>query len=199
MGKTIFVSVELPQEVKEHLAHVQKQISQIPGLEARFSPKDKFHITLKFLGNATGADVEIASDRLHTIDFNQFDLKLGDVGVFNQKEGKWVKPNVIFVKVSGKGLKKLNRVVHDTLRNAAVFELNPRFTPHISLAKPTKVSNVRDLISGLKRIKVERKSFRVKDFHLSESKKGAPQKSRVYERLQTFRLKPKRKLSWRRR
>ena len=74
-----FIYLELPHVIKNELRHIQKQLpSHVEPVDF-----DKLHLTLRFVGLATCDQQCALSDALARIDFKRFDLRLSNVGLFD--------------------------------------------------------------------------------------------------------------------
>src|SRR3954470_12523287 len=65
----LFTAIELPPDVRAHLARVSDTLRQIPALKEHFSwtNPDTFHITLKFLGEVDDTRVPLLVTSLRTL------------------------------------------------------------------------------------------------------------------------------------
>ena len=60
-----FVALELPEQFKDETAGVARQLSAV--IDARYIPRENYHITLAFLGETTEAQVRDAIDALEEV------------------------------------------------------------------------------------------------------------------------------------
>jgi 2'-5' RNA ligase len=171
----LFIAADL-----EELADYFKQLQeQIPEVKATF-PKH-FHLTFKFLGEVQDSKVEEIKERLRTIKFNPFVLKLGSTGVF---------PNEKFIRVVWVGLEDSNNILdlQQKIENAleGMFRKDNRFSPHLTIARIKFVDKDKkeDFVKAIKAIKVEPKEVTVKNFKLIKS--TLTKQGPVYEELEVF-------------
>lgn len=172
----VFVAVDLPQEAKDELALVQKQLS---SAAAKMSLARDFHLTLKFLGEITPAKVDVVKRALSNVAFKKFTATVAGVGVFpseNYARVVWagVEPEEEFT-----GLQKL---IDDALEKE--FPKDKRFKPHLTLARVKFVSDKNAFFQQLRQIEVKSVKFTVNSFKLKKStltREGA-----VYEDLEVY-------------
>lgn len=147
----IFIAVLLPENVKNLLGDYIKE-SVIGGAVV---PRDNFHITLKFIGEADSKAINEIIKGLKSIKFKEFKCSLEGIGFFGRSES----PFVLFSKVK-KGFKevvRLSNIVHEkTAKYAKDFE----FHPHVTLARKPKFSSLNSFKS---------EEFSVEGFSLMKS------------------------------
>jgi 2'-5' RNA ligase len=130
-----FVAVPLPDELKEQLVVVQRQIARQCGRVARWLPPEAMHITLEFLGDVPRwvlADLPDAIEE--AVDgFRSFDLSTAGIGAFPS----WRNPKVVWIGLEGetRGLENLRKRITNELRTFS-FANDPRpFKPHLTLGR----------------------------------------------------------------
>jgi len=77
-----FISIEIPEEVKDYIVKIQKTIQQTNLIKAKFTGKDNIHLTLKFLGEIVEKEVPMIIDVLKTIKFSSFTTQTSNLGFF---------------------------------------------------------------------------------------------------------------------
>lgn len=171
----LFIAIEF-EEISDYLKQLQ---GQIPEAKATF-PK-QFHLTLKFLGEVADDNVDKVKEKLKTVDFESFKLKLDEIGVF---------PNEKFIKVVWVGLEDGNKVnkLQQQIEAALerMFGKDNKFHPHITLARVKFIEEGKKegFIDKLKKIEVEQKEIEIKNFKLIKSE--LTKQGHVYEDLEVF-------------
>jgi len=123
----LFVALDLPWEVKEELSELS---CDIPG--ARWVPMENFHLTLRFIGEASRLQAEEIDLALATLRGRSFSFALSGLGWF-EKAGRvttlWagVERNDDLARLQAKVETALHRIGLPTERR--------RFTPHVALAR----------------------------------------------------------------
>ena len=135
MGKRLFVSVDLPDDLAESVADLQAEFADASGLN--FTDPEQAHITLKFLG-------EVGDDRIPDLerelaaavddaDVDPFEARFGGLGVF---------PNLDYISVvwfgtetGGEELTELHEAIEDRTTAMGFDAEDHEFTPHVTLAR----------------------------------------------------------------
>ena len=171
-----FIAVDLPQEVKDELASVQKQLS---AAAARMSPAHDFHLTLKFLGEITPAKADAVKNCLSRVSFKRFTATVAGVGVF---------PSETYVRVVWIGVEpeeefvRLQKKIDDALDKE--FPKEKGFKPHVTLARVKFVQDKQQFRQQLQQIKAYGVRFMVDSFKLKRS--TLSNKGAVYEDLAVY-------------
>jgi 2'-5' RNA ligase len=123
----LFVALDLPWEVKEELSELS---CNIPG--ARWVPTDNFHLTLRFIGQASRLQAEEIDLALATLRGRSFAFSLSGLGWF-EKAGR---VNSLWVGVERNAdLARLQSKVETALHRVGLAPDRRRFTPHVTLAR----------------------------------------------------------------
>lgn len=123
--KRIFIALPIPEKIATTIIPLQN------GIEgARFSPRENFHITLRFLGDMHEPDIEDLDNAIGEIKFAPFDLSLSGIDFFGRTE-----PHSIHAKVvENAQLNALQEKV-DTICTRLGFKKDHlKFVPHLTLA-----------------------------------------------------------------
>jgi 2'-5' RNA ligase len=171
----LFIAIDF-EEGKELFLDLQRKIDKN---SARLSLTKTFHLTLKFLGEVDEKRIDDIKNRLSSISFSPFTVKLDSMGVF---------PNENYIRViwvgfeNGEKIRELQKLVENSL-----LGMFPRedFKAHITLARVKDVMNKEQLRKNIENIKVEKKEFLVKEFKLMKS--TLLPEGPVYEELEKFR------------
>lgn len=123
----LFVALSLPEETASALANLG---FGLPG--ARWISADRYHITLRFIGEVDGRTARAVGEELGQIAMPSFWVDLHGVGTFGDKR----KVHSLWAGVRANAM--LNRL-HDKVDGAvARLGLPPdrrKFTPHVTLAR----------------------------------------------------------------
>lgn len=159
--KRCFVALDLPEEAKDEIVRIQKQIEKENLFLGKFVERENLHLTLKFLGEASEAQIEGIVERLNEISFERLRVRLGKVGMFGER--------IIWVELVGDvfGLqKKVDGVLSD------LFEGELRFMSHVTIARPKNIEDKEKLMEFLDRIEVGDEEFEIDEFSLKSSVLG---------------------------
>ncbi|MDZ7683132.1 MAG: RNA 2',3'-cyclic phosphodiesterase [Fodinibius sp.] len=174
----LFIAVPISAKAKDQLVDLQQPIEGV-----RWEPKDKLHLTIKFLGDTASKQVRCLQQQLGTIQQAAFSLSLQGMGYF--PKGK--QPKVLWA-----GVKKSQQLIdlHHKVEKVCTgmgFDADSRpFKPHITLGRINGVPK-RDMMSFIN----EHKQFRipelpVHEFVLYESKLDST--GAKHSRVETFSL-----------
>lgn len=126
----LFVAIELPEAVKAELERISCGLPR-----ARWVPADQRHLTLSFIGEVDGTELDNIIAGLETVRASAFSLQLKGVGCFPPRRD----PRVLWVGVERSDLlvefkKKIDRA----LNRAGITPDSRKFFPHITLARVAK-------------------------------------------------------------
>jgi 2'-5' RNA ligase len=124
----LFIAVTLPDAIRDSLAALPAPLSGVA-----WTRPEQLHLTLRFLGNVPGDNIDPLAVRLAAIRIEPFLLPIAGLGAFPPKSP----PRVLWAGV-GSGhprLFQLRQRLDDTLL-AAGLDLDVRtFHPHVTLAR----------------------------------------------------------------
>jgi len=129
----VFIGIELSNQVKEYLDKVSR-IVQTNSYKGNFTRFSNYHITIKYIGEATSADLDTLEEMMDYVGSTHeaFYLTLEDLGSFT-KRGK----HIIWMGLN-QGKNRLKRIfnVFESLMEENGFERDQRkYQPHITLGK----------------------------------------------------------------
>lgn len=155
-----FIALDLPLEFRREIKRVQDLLKKNNLFTGKFTEGENLHLTLKFLGEIEDKKLEGVKKKLKDVRFEEFDARLGDVGVFSKKFIK-----IIWVELLG--AEKLQREIDDKLKD--LFEPEARFMSHITVARVKKVGDKKALLKYLEGVRLPKLKFRVESFCLMKS------------------------------
>lgn len=185
-----FIAIALPEEIYQGLERVTEELKdKLPDAPLRWVPVRNIHLTIKFLGNVSMANLEILKKTLQTEAYQHsaFEISVGRFGAFPSVH----RPRVLWIGVGvSKPLQAIGAgIENETARLGYPKEDRP-FSPHLTLARvarnasPQEVRSISQLISGYEVGFLG--AFRVSDIHLyrSDLSRGGA----IYTRLFSVRL-----------
>jgi 2'-5' RNA ligase len=152
-----FISINMPEEVKEEVVRIQRLI---PDFHGKLTEKENLHLILKFLGDMGAEKIKSVKDSLGKIKFSCISCELDDLGVFSEKSIR-----IVWVEVKGmEGLQsEIDRVLGE------VFAPEIRFMGHLTIARVKHVRDKDTFLSSIKRLNYERMKFLIDAFSLVKS------------------------------
>lgn len=123
----IFVGIDLPTEVDQHLDLL---CGGIPG--ARWEGQDKFHLTLRFVGEVDGGVAARVGDALDDVEFAAFAMTLAGVGFFPPRG----QPRSLWAGIEEPApLEDLHRKIERALARLGLDPDPRKFAAHVTLGR----------------------------------------------------------------
>lgn len=186
MGKRLFVSVDLPDELAEAVSELQDEFADASGLD--FTDPAQAHVTLKFLGDTPAHRLDEVSDALDAAvadaSVGPFEATYGGLGVFPSLD--YVSVVWLGVEDGAEELIRLHEAVEEQTIATGFDEEHHEFTPHVTLARMDHAGG-KELVQELVR---ERDptvgTTQVEEIRLTESELGSG--GPKYSTVERFRL-----------
>ena len=179
----LFVAIPIPLDVRDALSRLQ---SGLPG--ARWTPRENFHLTLRFIGEVQEPVLEDIVEALWQIRAGAFQLSLTGIGAFGGERPR-SPARLLYCGVgAGLGLPALAARVEDALSRLSVPPPPRKFRPHITLArlKNTPRERLAQYVQDYNLFST--RAFEADAFFLYESRPGNV--ASVYTPLEEFPLLP---------
>ena len=161
--KRVFVSIELPENLRMEILKIQKEVDRLGLVKGKFTELENLHLTLKFLGELSDTEVRAVKELLKGIKFEPFELEFGGLGVFSEKFIR-----IIWLGVKSKEIFDLQRRVDIVLEK--IFPREYQFMGHVTIARPKKVEQRKMFLEELNKIEVPKLKLKIDRIHLRESK-----------------------------
>ena len=179
-GVRLFVAVELPEPVREHLHAGTGSLRA--GMDGwRWTPSAQWHLTLAFLGEVPEQRLPELSRRmgLAARRHRPFELALAGLGAF----GSARRARILWVGVGGEreALVRLADTVGAGARRAKIALEDRRYRPHMTLGRRRAPVDVRDLVDAGGGY--QGPAWTVEDFALVQSHLGRAVRHEVRERF----------------
>jgi 2'-5' RNA ligase len=132
----LFIAVAIPEAVKAKVEEAQAELRRaLPEHGIRWTRREQFHLTLKFLGDVDAARVEELSEAIRAAcrGFGVLHLRAERVGFFPDQRY----PRVVWTGVQDQAerLPRLQEAVDAATRCFATEPKEERFTGHVTLAR----------------------------------------------------------------
>lgn len=157
----LFIAVDLPPDRTDALAALRDD-----ALEARWTPAEQLHITLRFIGDVEDRPTEELRERLRDVAASPFALAGVGLDVFPSRR----RPRVLVARVGSEPFLARLRDEIDRIVVAEGFEADTRpFNPHVTFARLKRAGPraVRHFLKAQADLTIE--PFRVTQFHLYRS------------------------------
>jgi len=165
----LFIAIKLPPRAVTALGDLIDTLRRIPS-PARWVSKESIHITLKFLGDVPESDTASLSNALDQVAKSTatFEINSGTNGAFPNIR----KPSVLWVGLSGEGLKNLNTVqgkIEVACESLGFAKETRPYRPHLTLCRIRKPSNLQPLINAFQSTHLPPLLIPVDEIHLMRS------------------------------
>jgi 2'-5' RNA ligase len=132
----LFIAITLPEEVKAKIEAAQTELRRaLPGPGVRWTRREQFHLTLKFLGDVEAALVQPLEEALRAAcgGFSALPLRAECVGFFPDQRY----PRVVWAGVQDQAsqLPRLQQAVDAATRVFTTKQKEERSTGHVTLAR----------------------------------------------------------------
>ncbi|MCP4404159.1 MAG: RNA 2',3'-cyclic phosphodiesterase [bacterium] len=144
-----FIAIKIPADIQKKLQGIQDKLKQSAAHVSWIHPEN-IHLTLKFLGNIEGTQVdEITAGLRNSVKgLSPFQLQVGYAGAF---------PNIRFPRVIWVGvtddeagsLKILQTELSNNLAQIGFEKENERFQPHLTLGRVRSQKNRSNLLRAI--------------------------------------------------
>jgi 2'-5' RNA ligase len=139
-----FIAIELTAEIQNRLDEVTTAFKkQLNGVPVRWVPAGNIHLTLKFLGDVSVANVKILTDILKTevAGHRPFEVSVGGAGAFPNNR----RPRVIWVGVEAPSeLTMVQNGVEAAMERLGYAREDRPFSPHLTVGRISRNANSDD-------------------------------------------------------
>ncbi len=140
-----FIAIELPAEIQQRLDQISAQLKQrLDSLPVRWVPGHNMHLTLKFLGDVSVANVGILDEVLQSeaASFRSFEISVGGIGAFPNSQ----RPRVIWVGIEAPpDLTTLQANLENRLARLGYSREERPFSPHLTLGRVSRSASSGDV------------------------------------------------------
>lgn len=154
----IFISIDLPENVKREIVKIQKEILNL-DFDGKLTEEENLHLTLKFLGEVSEEKVEQVKEKLFQIKFDKFEAEMNSIGFFDNFN--------IILWLHMTNCEKLQKKVDDAL--FGLFPPEKRFMSHLTIARIRKIKDKEKFVQAIRCMKIPKIKFTVDEFNLKES------------------------------
>lgn len=140
-----FIAIALSSEIQTKLSQISTELqSQLKGVPVRWVPVANIHLTLKFLGDVSTANLEMLKTALQgeVTGHNSFEISVGDLGAFPNPR----RPRVIWVNIQAPAeLFTIQRGIEAQMARLGYPPEERPFHPHLTLGRVARTASQMDL------------------------------------------------------
>ncbi len=126
----LFIAIELPDDIRKALAHLQKELRPVTDT-ARWVNPESIHITLKFIGEVAEPKIEEIDLAIAAVSSKPLIVTVRNVGFFPGSRS----PRVFWVGMEAPGMEGLAEALDTRLERIGIEKENRAFRPHITMAR----------------------------------------------------------------
>ena len=129
-----FVALEIPPKVQKDIYQATSNLRRGTGSLVRWVPAENMHLTLKFLGDISPANVEFLTQMIRTEadSFHCFEIHLAGLGSFPNPK----RPRVIYIRIQAPAeLEALQHAVESATRRLGYESDDRSFSPHLTIGR----------------------------------------------------------------
>ena len=129
-----FIAIEIPPEIKKAIATQTASLQKDAGRAVRWVSAENIHLTLKFLGEISPANVEILSQALQAECSQQapFEITVSGLGCFPNSR----RPRVIWIGLAvPPELSRLQSKIETNLARLGYEAEDKSFSPHVTVGR----------------------------------------------------------------
>jgi 2'-5' RNA ligase len=140
-----FIAIDLSEEIQHRLEEVQKNYrAKLNSIPIRWVTVENIHLTLKFLGDVSLANLKLLTDMIHgeISSHHEFDISVGGSGAFPN----YRQPRVIWVGVEAPGeLAAIQNGIETTTSRLGYTREERPFSPHLTLGRVSRNIGSQDM------------------------------------------------------
>jgi 2'-5' RNA ligase len=140
-----FIAIEMSPEIRRRLDQVSDELKQrLKDIPVRWVPVENIHLTLKFLGDVSLANLEVLKKILQSeiAGHHPFEMSVGELGAFPSNR----RPRVIWVKVEAPAeLEAVQRGIETESTRLGYAREERAFSPHLTLGRVSRNASSRDI------------------------------------------------------
>ncbi len=140
-----FIAIDISPEIRKKLDDVSNQLrGELRDVPVRWVPAENVHLTLKFLGNVSVANLTVLQDILKTEASNHstFDISIGELGAFPSNR----RPRVIWINVQAPSeLEAVQRGIESETTRLGYEREDRPFSPHLTIGRVSRNANARQV------------------------------------------------------
>ncbi len=177
----LFVALNIPEDIKFNLIELRNSVA---GTNYKWEPKEKLHLTLKFIGEVSENSVNKITSELNFVqNFSAFNCAITNFGFFFRDK----KPSILWagLKIDESIFELVNKIDSE-LEKFSIKRDNKKFHPHLTLLRIKNDPGL-NFVNSFKNFTFEPLVFTANSISLIKSEL-LPQGSKYFE-IRNYKLK----------
>ncbi len=144
----VFIAVDIVDEnIKKNIELIQKELLK-GGVDIKPVELENLHITLRFIGEVPQPVVNEIMNKLKTVTYQKFKIKVRGLGAFPNNSN----PRVIWAGITegSKELSELHEIIEKLVGKYGIKD-DKEFTPHLTIARVRSQRNKQHIITILEK------------------------------------------------
>lgn len=162
MTNRLFIALKLPLEIREEVSEIIREVHK-PSANKRWEPKEKLHLTVKFLGN-------VEEEKLQKVinSFNEAVSGYSKIHASYEKFGFFL-PRILWLSLqAGNHLEQMVENIEDRFYKIGFEKENRQFKAHITLLR-IKDNPDPEFINAFRNYKLPEREFDITEAALIKS------------------------------
>ncbi|MEW6685748.1 MAG: RNA 2',3'-cyclic phosphodiesterase [Candidatus Edwardsbacteria bacterium] len=181
----IFVAIELPNNIHQKIANLQKQL-KLTGADVKWVEPENIHLTLKFLGNLMKEKIEILSLGVEEAvkNISNFQIALDRLGAFPSLR----RVQIVWVGIN-EGEKEainLQEKIEEKLTSLGFEKERRAFVPHLTIGRARSFKKIPELVKEIEKVNFSTEKFLVSSVNIMKS--VLTPKGPIYTKLNEFKF-----------
>lgn len=137
----LFLAIDPPDNIKDRVINTYMGLNN-----TRWVNRDQLHITIHFLGDCTGRELQELKNSINKLELNSFNIKIKGASFFSRKKV----PNTLWLGIQmSENLKDLYAKTRLLIENTGIILENRKFKPHLTVARLNKKAVPDDILPYL--------------------------------------------------
>jgi 2'-5' RNA ligase len=141
-----FIAIEIPPEIKKAISAQTASLQQNSGRAVRWIAPENIHLTLKFLGEISPANLQMLTQTLQAecIEHSPFDITVASLGSFPNPR----RPRVIWIGLDiPPELNRLQRNIESVTSRLGYTTEDKPFAPHLTIGRVREQASTAEIQS----------------------------------------------------
>ena len=131
MMSRLFIALDIPQKKIEDIINIRNEIYDLED-NIKWEDLNKFHITIKFLGDVGENMLNLISNKLEEINFNKIETHFTKFELFYKNK----EPKILWVGINlNENLSRLKEIIEDHCELMGFPKEANKFKPHLTLLR----------------------------------------------------------------